>query len=257
MTNPDQGFLEEELDGAVLRREFVIEPVAGSTGRVVSGVLWQPADQPVGAPLVCCGHGASGDRHQAPIPWLARRLAGQHGCSVLSIDGPVHGRRLVPPGGREAFWPEWQREGSVEDMLADWKVALDFAQSRPEVGAGPVGYWGLSMGTIFGAPLVGAESRISAAVLGLMGVVGPSHYVPRVKAAAAAITCPVLFVVQLEDELFTRQQCLELFDAIASDDKRLHANPGLHPEVPIEELHHSIEFLTTRLHGTVTDRAPT
>lgn len=257
MTTAEQAFLEEEIDGAVLRREFVIGAAPGSAARMVSGVLWQPANQPVGAPLVCCGHGASGDRHQAPIPWLARRLAGKHGCSVLSIDGPVHGRRLVPPGGREAFWPEWQREGSVEDMITDWKVALDFVQARPEVGVGPVGYWGLSMGTIYGAPLVGAEPRISAAVLGLMGVVGPSHYVSRVKAAAAAITCPLLFVVQLEDELFTREQCLELFDAFATDDKRLHANPGTHPEVPIEELHHSIEFLTTRLHGTVTDRGPT
>lgn len=113
------------------------------------------------------------------------------------------------------------------------------------------------MGTIYGAPLVGNEPRISAAVLGLMGVVGPSHYLLRVRAAAAAITCPVLFVVQLEDELFTREQCLELFDALGSNDKRLHANPGLHPEVPVEELHHSIEFLTTRLRGLTTDRGPT
>ena len=26
---------------------------------------------------------------------LARRLAGEHGCFALAIDGPVHGRRFV------------------------------------------------------------------------------------------------------------------------------------------------------------------
>lgn len=223
------------------------------SGRLVSGVLWRRADATGGEPLVCFGHGASGDRHQTPIPWLAKRLVGEHGFAGLSIDGPVHGRRQVGPGGREAFWPEWQREGSVEDMVSDWRFALDHAQSV--VGAGPVGYWGLSMGTIFGAPFVAADPRISVAVLGLMGVAGPSHYQPRVSAAAAAITCPVLFVMQLEDELFTREQYLALFDQLASTDKRLHANPGLHPAVPIEEMHACVTFLHQGLTGVRADRS--
>ena len=122
----------------------------------------------------------------------------------------------------------------------------DFA----DVGAGPVGYWGLSMGTIFGAPLVAAEPRIRVAVLGLMGITGPTErYRQRIRDAAAAIACPVLFLMQLHDELFTREQYLDLFDRMVSDDKRIHANPGLHPEVPVEELDYSAEFLTRYLAG--------
>ena len=249
----DEPALNEPSAAKVQRREFLIQ----GGPRPVSGVLWQPRQPVPEAPLVCCGHGASGDRHQAPIPWLARRLAGQHGCSVLSIDGPVHGRRHVPPGGRESFWPEWQREATVEDMIADWQVALDFAQAQPDVGHGRVGYWGLSMGTIYGAPFVAAEPRVSVAVLGLMGVTGPPHYLARIAADAAAITCPVLFLMQLEDELFSREQCLALFDALTSTDKRLHANPGLHPQVPVEELGHSLEFLVRHLHGGGTDHSAT
>ncbi len=245
--------IDDQTDRQIRRREFDLT----ANGRTVPGVLWSPAESRDGAPLVCLGHGASGDRHQQPLPWLATRLVAEHGWFALSIDGPVHGRRMVPPGGRESFWPEWKRPGTVEDMIADWGAALDWAQSQPDVGTGPVGYWGLSMGTIYGAPLVGTERRIDAAVLGLMGIVGPDHYVPTVEAAAAAITCPVLFLVQLEDELFTREQCLALFDTLASDDKRLHANPGLHPEVPVEELHHSIAFLVDHLEGAGTDRAAT
>ncbi|MEM7365948.1 MAG: hypothetical protein AAF525_18170, partial [Pseudomonadota bacterium] len=68
--------------------------------------------------------------------------------------------------------------------------------------------------------------------------------------AAANITCPVLFLMQLEDELFDRQGYLDLFDALTSDDKRLHANPGLHPEVPTEEINFSFDFMLAHLSGS-------
>jgi dienelactone hydrolase len=226
-------------------------------GRTVTGVLFQPLEPRAGAPLVCFGHGASGDRYQLPIPWLAKRLVSEHGFFGLSIDGPVHGRRRVGDGGRHALWAEWQREGSIEDMVADWRLALDSVQSLSQVGAGPVGYWGLSMGTIFGGPLVAEEPRIGVAVLGLMGITGPSHYKPRISGAAGRITCPVLFLMQLEDELFPRADCLALFDALATEDKRLHANPGRHPAVPVEEMHHSIDFLVKHLTGGATDHSAT
>jgi dienelactone hydrolase len=235
-----------EIDGATVR-EFTIH----APDRPITGVLWSgPASKP-GAPLVCLGHGASGDRHQRPIPRIAGQLATDHGYFSLSIDGPVHGRRQVGPGGREAFWPEKRRVGSTEEMVRDWRLALRMISDLPEVGAGPVGYWGLSMGTIYGAPFVAEEPRISVAVLGLMGLISePPHYKPIIERAAASITCPVFFIWQLEDELFTREECLALFDALASDDKRLHANPGLHPSVPFEEVDFSVAFLTGFLSGT-------
>ena len=80
-------FIADSIQDGLLLREFTIEGE-----RPVTGVIWQPTDAEPGAPLVCCGHGASGDRHQAPIPWLARRFVGTHRLNVLSIDGPVHGR---------------------------------------------------------------------------------------------------------------------------------------------------------------------
>jgi hypothetical protein len=55
--------------------------------------------------------------------------------------------------------------------------------------------------------------------------------------------------MQLEDELFDRAGYLAIFDALASDDKRLHANPGLHPAVPYEELDASVDFLRAHLEG--------
>ena len=229
-------------------REFTIADPDG--GRPITGVLWSGATSRPGMPLVCYGHGASGDRHQRPIPRLASRLAAERGYFGLALDGPVHGRRQVGPGGRAAFWPEWEREGTVEAMTRDWRTALAAVTGLREVGEGPVGYWGLSMGTIYGAPFVAAEPRISCAVLGLMGLVSkPPHYAPTIRAAAAAIRCPVFFLWQLEDELFSRAECLTLFDAFAAPDKQLHANPGLHSAVPVEELDHGAAFLASVLEG--------
>ena len=44
------------------------------------------------------------------------------------------------------------------------------------------------------------------------------------------------YLLQFEDELVARTEGLKMFDAIGSKNKRLHANPGLHDEVPMEEL---------------------
>ena len=110
---------------------------------------------------------------------------------------------------------------------------------------GPVGWWGLSMGTILGLPVVAAEPRISVAVLGLMGLTGPSK--DRLRTDAAALTCPLLFLVQWDDELFARERAFDLFTEFGTTDKRLHANPGTHIQVPAEEFVGSVEFLARHL----------
>jgi hypothetical protein len=66
-------------------------------------------------------------------------------------------------------------------------------------------------------------------------------------ATAGTISCPVLFLQQLDDELIDRDACLGLFLAIGSKDKRLHAHPGPHAAVPAEEMAHSEAFLASHL----------
>ena len=220
-------------------REFRIQ--RPGTERPITGALWAPDGVTNEVPLVLFGHGASGDRYQAPICHLAGRLA-DVGCASLSIDGPVHGLRQVGPGGRAAFGDEMRRDGFVDDMVADWHAALDAAKG--EVAVGEMRYFGLSMGSIFGVPLLATLPEVTAAVLGLLGTTGAvAPLAERLAGDAAQIRCRLLFLMQLEDELFPRDGCLALFDAFASDDKRLHANPGLHPEVPAEEIDHAFNML--------------
>jgi dienelactone hydrolase len=217
-------------------------------GRPITGALWTAANATKTTPLVLCGHGASGDRYQAPIPHLARRLGEEHGCSVLALDGPVHGLRQVGPGGREAFGEEMRRQSFQDDMVRDWLTAHAMVVEERQLGEGRLGYFGLSMGTIFGIPLLAASLEFSAAAIGLCGSNGAGRRVgARLLADAAKVGHPVLFIVQLEDELFDRDGYLALFDAIASDDKRMHANPGLHAEVPAEEIAFTVDFLAKNL----------
>jgi fermentation-respiration switch protein FrsA (DUF1100 family) len=91
-----------------------------------------------------------------------------------------------------------------------------------------------------GMPLVAAEPRVRAAVLGLQGS-------PVLLETAAQITVPVEFLVQWDDELMPRAQTLALFDAIGSAEKTLHAHPGKHGDLPQLETDDSLRFFARHL----------
>ena len=55
-------------------------------------------------------------------------------------------------------------------------------------------------------------------------------------------TCPVLFLLQTDDELVPLEGGVALFRALGSPDRRLHAHPGRHSAVPIEEMEASEAF---------------
>jgi dienelactone hydrolase len=247
-------------------RERRLEVFRGE--RSIPALLWTPAPAPSGErpqsdgerPLVLIGHGASGSKREEYVVSLARRLVRHHGFVAAAIDGPVHGDRRVQRPGRALpgmefldFSQMWAGDATMTDeMVADWQTVLDVLSSSGLGGAGPVAYWGVSMGTILGLPFVAAEPRIGAAVLGLMGATGPTR--ERIEADARRVRCPVLFLVQWDDELFPRGAAFELFGTIATTDKRLHANTGRHGEVPMEEFAATEAFLAAHL--TPSDERP-
>jgi len=54
-------------------------------------------------------------------------------------------------------------------------------------------------------------------------------------------------LVQTDDELVPTALALGLFRSIGSQDKRLHAHPGAHSAVPIEEIEASEAFIARHL----------
>jgi pimeloyl-ACP methyl ester carboxylesterase len=237
---------DETHVGGVREREFAVTV----DGRSVPGVLWLPEEGMGPRPLVLLGHGATRHKRTDYLVALGRRLASDYGFAVAAVDAPGHGDRRATGHDDDVtlfgdFLAEWSREGTVDDMVAEWRAAIDAVRDLDEVGDGPVGYWGLSMGTIYGLPLVAAEPRIQVAVFGLMGLLGPTR--DRLAADAPSIACPVLFIQQWDDSLIPRAEVFELFEALGSVDKRLHAHPGDHAAVPVEEIAFSARFLARHL----------
>ena len=219
-------------------------------GRLVPGVAWWPEEGAAPRPVVLLGHGGNMHKRAEYILSIARRFVRHQGFVAVAIDGPIHGDRRSGPEGeplpsRDVARRAWWSNEAIDQMIADWKATLDALQSSDLVGPAPVGYWGLSMGTFFGLPFVTAEPRVRAAVLGLMGAMGPTK--ERQVQDAQRVACPTLFLQQWDDELIPRDRALELFDAIGSRDKRLHSHPGRHIEVPREETDASEEFLAAHL----------
>ncbi len=210
-------------------------------GETVPGVVWTPMHASKNLPLVLMGHGGSQHKKFVGLANRAQRYARDLGFGVVAIDAPGHGDRLPTDQGAQ-FVAELQKNMAagqpVGELVAremarlaaqvvpEWQAALDGVQALADAGVdGPVGYWGRSMGGAIGVYLAAAEPRIRAAVVGLAGL--PPNFT-QLAAAAARVTVPVEFVLQWNDEFVPRETGLALFDALGSQEKTLHANPGGH-----------------------------
>jgi dienelactone hydrolase len=239
------GFDVDEM--GVRERAFVVE----RGGDRITGILWTP-DAAAPVPLVLIGHGGRSEKRNPAGLALARRFVRHDGVAAVAIDAIDHGERgPIRESNLPAYEDLWKRPDTFDRMVADWQATLDAVEQLPEIDRERVGYWGLSMGTMLGLPFVAAEPRIRAAVLGLCGFRGSSairgRFGERHAADAPRIQCPVLFMVQWNDELFDRDGAFDLFDAVGSADKRLHAHPGKHGEVPAEGIAATRAFLAEHL----------
>jgi pimeloyl-ACP methyl ester carboxylesterase len=236
-------FTSENTSDGVTERHFLLNDVPG--------ILWQPDGSSTGhGPVVLIGHGGGQHKRAPGVLARARRLVTAHGLAAVAIDAPGCGDRPKAAWLREHIAAIRARAEAGEPIgplfpgfnaavaefaVPEWRSVLDALSP-----AGPAGYWGLSMAGAIGVRLVAAEPRITAAVLGLARADGLTE-------AAAAISVPVRFVQQWDDEMVPRESGLALFDAFGSAVKTLYANPGRHQDVPRSEVDDSAVFLTRQL----------
>jgi dienelactone hydrolase len=244
-------FASQTSSDGVTEQLFTLSFIFGE----IPGVLWTRDGAAGARPLILMGHGGGQHKKAPGVVARARRFAAECGFAVAAVDAPAHGDR---PRNEEhhrviaEMRTRMQTGGEVTPVLAEfhtlladqsvpeWRAVLDAVQELDHVGAGPVGYWGMSSGCGLGVPFIAAEPRIRAAVLGLNGAETSAD-------AAAQITVPLEFLVQWDDERVPRAASLGLFDLFASAEKTLHANPGKHAEVPRFELDSSLRFFTRHL----------
>ena len=240
-------FVSETSSGGVVEQLFTLGEIPG--------VLWTPAGAAGVRPLILMGHGGGQHKKAPDVAARAHRFVAAGGFAVAAVDVPGHGDRPTDEEYDRIATQNQARVAAGEDLapliagfqalvarqtVPEWRTVLDAVQELDCVGAGPVGYWGVSLGCGLGVPFVAAEPRVRAAVLGLGGALASAQ-------DAARITVPVEFLVQWDDERVPRAASLALFDALASAEKTLHANPGLHGDLPGFELDSALRFFARHL----------
>jgi dienelactone hydrolase len=262
----------EVTEKGVTERRFDLK----SQDEVVPGILWEPEQALADGtprPTILIGHGGTQHKRVDTLLARARSYVRHLGVTVAAIDAPGHGDRIVDreaaaeaqrrlgariAGGRDAEGRPSQMEmGPAEPNawvertargVAEWKALLDDLQAnRPDLAAGPFGYWGVSMGTAIGLPFVAAEPRITAAVLGLAGLSDDRPGSERFAESARSLQIPVLFLFQANDELMTFESGIALWQAFGSKEKTLHVNPGGHVQTPRFERKAAEEFFARHL----------
>ena len=240
-------FTSETSSGDVCEQLFTLGEIPG--------VLWTPAGAAGPRPLILMGHGGGQHKKAPGMLARARRFVAECGFAVVVADVPNHGDRPQNEEFGRIAADNQVRAEAGEDLapllagfqalvarqtVPEWQSVLDAVQELDHVGAGPVGYWGVSLGCGLGVPFVAAEPRVRAAVLGLGSALASA-------ALAARITVPVEFLIQWDDERVPRAEGLALFDALGSAEKTLHANPGKHAELPAFELDSALRFFARHL----------
>jgi pimeloyl-ACP methyl ester carboxylesterase len=227
-------FTAETSSKDVVERDFIVGDV--------SGVLWSPVSGPGHAPLVLMGHGGGLHKKTPALVARAHDVVTTWGFSVVAIDAPGHGDRPRTAEDERARAELRQAQAAgdtgrfesisvryltslAERAVPEWQATLDALQELPEIGTeAPIGYGGgISLGTAIGVPLTAIEPRIAAAIFG-----GGFFVYGALIEAARGITVPIQFLLPWDDEYVDRRSALALFDAFASKEKTLHANPGDH-----------------------------
>jgi hypothetical protein len=220
---------EQHVGDGVLERGFTLGGIPG--------VLWTRGSAP--APLILLGHPGGLPQMHPRLVARARHAAAE-GFASATIELPWSGDRPRSAAAEQAradlrrTLEAGEPVGDdivdrlvlplVEEAVPEWRAALDALLALPGI-RGPVGFAG---GIIsIGVRLAVVEPRIAAALL------FAGSYVPRaVFEEARRVRIPLLVLLQWDDEGNDRQMALDLFDALGSQEKTLHANTGGHTGVP-------------------------
>jgi dienelactone hydrolase len=216
-------------------------------------------------PVIIAQHGLGGSKEVDYVAAVRDVLVGQK-YAVMSIDAQYHGERMRP--GQERFMqvpaPYTIRDAFVQTVI-DLRRAVDLLQSRPEIDATRIGYWGASMGAIQGAIFCGVDSRVKAACLVVGGgglqasmsrrlgvtlgedirqavaVIEPNNYVGMIAPR------PLLMLNGKKDTTISPEAAQSLFDA-AGEPKRIIWYDAGHTDLPPDQvMGESLRFFSENL----------
>jgi dienelactone hydrolase len=233
----------ERVDVEGLPREKIV--FRGAQGFYVPGYLQFPQNRRGAVPCVLLLHGWSGskDNFWRDNNYISggnvRKGLLKEGFAVLALDAQCHGDRIsanefapVNPSGPPGVPPRkgyfTQREIYVQTTI-DYRRALDYLRTRPEVDSKRIGAFGYSMGGTQTCLLTAVEPRIKAAVACAVpaDTSTTSLIAPR-NVARAIGSRPFLIMMGRKDEMCPASEAHRLLDAIAAPSATLSFFEGTH-----------------------------
>ncbi len=217
----------------------------GAQGFYVPGYFQLPPDRQGPVPCVLLLHGWSGSKANF---WTdnnyisggnVRRALLKAGLAVFALDAQCHGDRIavneygpVNPSGPPGIPPRkgyfTQREIYVQTTI-DYRRAVDYLKSRPEIDSSRVGVLGYSMGGTQTFLLTAVEPRIKAAVAcATPADLSPDSLIAPRRFAPAIAPRPFLMVMGRHDEMCPATEAEHVFKTLANPNSKLSFYEGTH-----------------------------
>jgi uncharacterized protein len=135
----------------------------------VTGLLTVPSEAPQPVPAVIFLHGV-GDNKNVDYIQSGTQYLLDAGYAVLRIDIANHGERKIQDYDFDLtdglkFWTR----SLLTQTVFDLQRSVDFLQTRPEIDAERIGFFGISLGGIIGTVFCGVEERVKVPVIALAG----------------------------------------------------------------------------------------
>lgn len=217
----------------------------------VTGLLSIPKNAPKPVPVILLMHGA-GDRKTVDYIEYGNDFFTKNGYAVLRIDFNKHGDRVEDEyelsfTGTSKYW---SRE-IITQTVFDLRRAVDLIETRDELNAKKIGYFGISLGGITGTIFCGVDKRVKVPVIVLAGgqlnlmygkkalssdakdytsIIEPKNFVKQISPR------PLLMLNAENDEIIPPMMSKLLFKE-AKKPKEIIWYPAKHHTIPIDKVY--------------------
>ncbi len=214
----------------------------------VTGLLSIPKNATAPVPIIILMHGL-GDHKGVDYVEYGNAFLLKNGYAVLRIDFKEHGERK-----RDTYkfdltgdYKYWTRN-VISQTVFDLRRSVDFIETRKELDASRIGYYGISLGGITGTIFCGIEDRIKVPVIALaagqmnlrfkddastgdaknfVSIIEPINFVKQIAPR------PFLMLNAKNDEVIPPVMSKLLFDA-AENPKEIIWYDAKHRDAPID-----------------------
>ncbi len=184
-----------------------------------------------------------------------RKALLEAGFAVMALDAVYHGERAAENNFAGPPWPfayPHQATQMVVQTAVEYRRAMDYLATRPEIDTSRIGILGLSMGGAITFALSSIDPRIKAAVAGITPILTlrEPKFQPWMPTTFAAHirSVPFLMFMGTTDSFYTMEQAREVYSRIPSPKKEFISYQTGH-EPPVEYVQMVRDWFIKQLNG--------